>query len=89
MTAALAVSGVAPAVASRPHPFLAGFNTVTTVASTVPANGDVNPYGIVNVPQSGQRSRDDGATGAGGDATNRPGGSSHRFLSLVRCGVGQ
>ena len=52
VTAALAVSGVAPAGASRPEPFLAGFNTVTTVASTLPANGDVNPYGIVNVPQS-------------------------------------
>jgi len=25
---------------------------VTTVASTVPANGDVNPYGIVSVPMS-------------------------------------
>jgi hypothetical protein len=31
---------------------LAGANTVTTVASTVPANGDLNPYGIANVPQS-------------------------------------
>ena len=50
-TAALA-SDAAPAGASPPEPFLAGFNTVTTVASTVPANGDVNPYGIVNVPQT-------------------------------------
>ena len=49
---ALATSGAAPAGALRPDPFLAGFNTVTTVASTVPANGDVNPYGIVNVPQT-------------------------------------
>jgi hypothetical protein len=40
-----------PAAAVTPA-FLAGPNTVTTVASTVPANGDVNPYGIVNVPQS-------------------------------------
>jgi hypothetical protein len=52
VTTALATSGAAPAGVFRPEPFLAGFNTVTTVGSTVPANGDVNPYGIVNVPQT-------------------------------------
>ena len=30
--------------------FLAPLTTVTKVATTVPANGDVNPYGIVLVP---------------------------------------
>ncbi len=33
-------------------PFLANLKTVSNVASTVPANGDVNPYGIVLVPTS-------------------------------------
>ena len=33
-------------------PYLSRFSTVTNVASTVPANGDVNPYGIAVVPQS-------------------------------------
>jgi sugar lactone lactonase YvrE len=33
-------------------PFLANLRTVSKVASTVPANGDVNPYGIVFVPTS-------------------------------------
>ena len=32
--------------------FLTPLKTVSTVASTVPANGDVNPYGIVFVPTS-------------------------------------
>jgi len=32
--------------------FLAPLKTVSTLASTVPANGDVNPYGIVLVPSS-------------------------------------
>ncbi|HET9919580.1 MAG TPA: hypothetical protein VFQ30_07045 [Ktedonobacteraceae bacterium] len=32
--------------------FIGGFNKVSTVASTVPANGDQNPYGIVVVPNS-------------------------------------
>ena len=31
--------------------FIGPFNTVTTLTSTVPANGDVNPYGIVVVPR--------------------------------------
>ncbi|MDQ6803403.1 MAG: hypothetical protein M3065_00215, partial [Actinomycetota bacterium] len=32
--------------------FLAGLKTVSNVGSTVPANGDVNPYGIVQVPST-------------------------------------
>jgi hypothetical protein len=39
-----------PAAASAfDHPFLS-FKTVTAVGSTVPANGDQNPYGIVAIP---------------------------------------
>lgn len=34
------------------HPFIEPFTTIASVGSTVPANGDVNPYGIANVPQS-------------------------------------
>src|SRR5712692_9577254 len=32
--------------------FVGPFNTVTTLASTVPKNGDVNPYGVAVVPAS-------------------------------------
>jgi hypothetical protein len=32
--------------------FLAPLKTVKTLTSTVPANGDINPYGIVSVPTS-------------------------------------
>src|SRR5450755_2983239 len=45
----LAVSGVA--LADR-GALIGAFNTVTTLTSAVPANGDVNPYGIVVVPRS-------------------------------------
>lgn len=34
------------------RPFIGRFSTVTQVGSTVPSNGDVNPYGIVNVRKS-------------------------------------
>jgi hypothetical protein len=45
----LGVSGVALAANSA---FIGPFNTVSTLASTVPGNGDQNPYGIVAVPRS-------------------------------------
>jgi hypothetical protein len=32
--------------------FIAPLKTVTKVSSTVPANGDVNPYGVVMVPST-------------------------------------
>ena len=31
---------------------IAGFNTVTSVSTTVPANGDLNPYGVARVPRT-------------------------------------
>lgn len=46
------VAYAAPAAASGAPPFLSQFNTVSTVASTVPTNGDLNPYGVVTVPES-------------------------------------
>jgi hypothetical protein len=33
-------------------PFLSALNKVSTLASTVPANGDINPYGLAMVPSS-------------------------------------
>ncbi len=48
--------GVTAAGASPFHhhhgSFLSQFSTATSIASTVPSNGDVNPYGIVTVPYS-------------------------------------
>ena len=48
---AVAIADAAPAGAA-PAPYLSHFTTVTEVASTVPANGDVNPYGVATVPFS-------------------------------------
>jgi hypothetical protein len=33
-------------------PYLSALKTVTTLASTVPANGDINPYGLIRVTAS-------------------------------------
>jgi hypothetical protein len=34
------------------HPFIGPLDKTATVGSTIPANGDLNPYGIVNVSKS-------------------------------------
>ena len=39
------------AAAAQAQPFIQGFQP-STLATTVPGNGDVNPYGIVTVPRS-------------------------------------
>jgi hypothetical protein len=50
---------VASPVAAQANAFISSFSTVSTVSTTVPANGDVNPYGVAVVP------RDVGALKAG------------------------
>jgi hypothetical protein len=43
---------VTPAAVSASSSYLNQFHTLKVVASTVPGNGDINPYGIFVVPQS-------------------------------------
>jgi hypothetical protein len=42
----------ASASASSSSPFISQFSKLKTIASTVPANGDVNPYGVAVVRQN-------------------------------------
>ena len=49
--AVLIACAVLPASAGAfDHPFIGQFSSFAQVGSTVPPNGDLNPYGIVNVP---------------------------------------
>ncbi len=48
----LAGSGILAGAASAATPFIGPLNTVSVVASTVPANGDQNPYGVAVVKES-------------------------------------
>src|SRR5258708_2285621 len=68
MAAAAAAAGAitalglaaAPAASAQPAwkpAYLSHFSTITTVASTVPHNGDVNPYGVFIVRHSTGRLR--------------------------------
>ncbi len=51
LTPAASTSTTASAT-STPAAYLASFATPSTLGSTVPSNGDINPYGIVLVPSS-------------------------------------
>jgi hypothetical protein len=50
LAAALVLTIAASSSARSSTPFLASLHSISTVASTVPANGDVNPYGLAVVP---------------------------------------
>jgi len=50
--AALVMAPAAGAQSASAAPFISHFHTVATIASTVPANGDVNPYGVAVISQS-------------------------------------
>lgn len=46
------IAAFAPGATASARPFIGHLSTVTEVGSTVPPNGDLNPYGIVNVTSS-------------------------------------
>ena len=48
----LAASGVVATSASAATTFIGPLQHTKVIASTVPANGDVNPYGVAVVPRS-------------------------------------
>ena len=49
---AFALAVAAPLAQADAGSFIGRFHTVNTIASTVPANGDINPYGTVIVPRT-------------------------------------
>jgi hypothetical protein len=50
---ALAAGALSPGIAAaKSPPFLRTLDNQTVIGSTVPANGDINPYGIAVVPRS-------------------------------------
>ena len=73
--------GIASAQAA---PFIAGF-APNTLATTVPANGDVNPYGIVTVPRTvGSLRQGDILVSNFNDDVNPPGGEQWRGTTIVQ-----
>jgi hypothetical protein len=54
-SASTTTQSAAATPSAQPAAFLGQLHGLTQVASTVPANGDVNPYGVAVVPASGGR----------------------------------
>ena len=50
--AAMVMAPAAGAQSTSAAPFISQFHTTTTIASTVPGNGDLNPYGTAVVSES-------------------------------------
>lgn len=48
----IAVATVLAVVISILHPQPVSAGTITTLSSTVPSNGDINPYGVFRIPQA-------------------------------------
>lgn len=46
------VAQVANISSNDPRSFIGPLNTITTLSTTVPSNGDVNPYGVALVPET-------------------------------------
>ncbi len=87
------VAGVLPAAASTGAggSFVGGLNTVSTVASTIPANRDVNPYGVAIVPRShGQLTAGDVLVSNFNNAptAGAPGGEQGRGATIVEVSPG-
>lgn len=51
-TAGLAVAPVAQATSSMPSSYIGHFQRLSTIASTIPRNGDLNPYGMFVIRHS-------------------------------------
>jgi hypothetical protein len=99
---ALAAAGLAlapAAQASARAPFIRQFHHLSEVASTVPSNGDVNPYGVAVVPRSqGRLHRGDvlvsnfnaksNLQGTGSTIVQiSPGGRMTQFARITRAGL--
>lgn len=87
---AAAVVGTLPAAASTGGgSFVGPLKTVSQVASTVPGNGDVNPYGVAIVPESrGKLVEGDVLVSNFNNATPAPGGQQGRGTTLVEISPG-
>jgi hypothetical protein len=48
----LMVFVIATAARANGQSFIGDFNTVTAVSTTIPSNGDLNPYGVARVPST-------------------------------------
>jgi hypothetical protein len=70
----LAGSGIVATAANASNTFIGPLNHTKVIASTVPANGDVNPYGVAVVPRStGRLYRGDVLVSNFNDKTNTQG----------------
>jgi hypothetical protein len=87
----LAIGGfaLAPSLVRADGTFLGRFSHVSQVASTVPANGDVNPYGVAVVPRTiGKETRGNVLVSNFNNNVNLPSGQQGRGTTIVQVSPG-
>ena len=83
LVSALVAGGLLAARAAG-GPYLGPFHTVTTITSTIPSNGDVNPYGVFVVPRSvGKLVKGDILVSNFNNNVNLPAGQQGRGSTIV------
>jgi sugar lactone lactonase YvrE len=85
-TAGFAAAPGAGASTAHPAAFISRFHHLHTVASTVPANGDVNPYGIFVVRQSTGRLRQGSVLISNFNAKSNEQGTGSTIVEISRNG---
>ena len=77
LAAAAMLTVVGAGTASADGPFISQFHHISGVASTVPANGDVNPYGTAVVQAVGREARSGSRAGQQLQRPVEPAGHRH------------
>jgi hypothetical protein len=89
--AAVTVAAITALVPSRAGasatPFISGLTTISEIASTVPANGDINPYGVAVVHHSHGKLRSGSVLVSNFNASSNQQGTGSTIVEITPGGV--
>jgi hypothetical protein len=89
--AAVTMAAITALVPSRAGasatPFISGLTTISEVASTVPANGDINPYGVAPIHHSHGKLRRGNVLVSNFNASNNQQGTGSTIVQISPGGV--
>jgi hypothetical protein len=89
--AALTMAAITALVPSRAGasatPFISGFTMISEVASTVPANGDINPYGVAVIHHSHGKLQRGNVLVSNFNASNNQQGTGSTIVEITPGGV--
>ena len=91
--AAVTVAAITALVPSRAGasatPFISGLTTISEIASTVPANGDINPYGVAVVHHSHGKLRSGSVLVSNFNASSNQQGTGSTIVEITPAACGR